>query len=224
MRVGARSLTVLRRVHSGFHGVISWRRRRRQPATTAGFSSVSASSMQQPRRRASSSDGRPPPAAVVVWHQRDLRLADNHLYDDLNYGDDGGSGSCESLVAVYCVDDEDFRRRPSVAHDGAWDVCNVGPFAARFLVESLRDLRCQLRKRGADLVVTRGCGPPHVVLTRLINEMAAADPEGVGVRGVEVRWSDDTPGTIEKAERARVSEAMRAWQGSVSLHADTLHI
>ena len=143
---------------------------------------------------------RQPAPAVVVWHRRDLRLADNPLYADLD--------GTRTLVALYCVDDDDFSRRPSAV--GPWEVARVGPFAARFLVESLRALRGALRSRGSDLVVR--WGQPHVVLPRLVQEMAAADPDGVGSRGVEVRFAADAaPGTSERQSEERVMGVLQAW-------------
>jgi hypothetical protein len=149
-----------------------------------------------------------PAPGLVLWHRRDLRLHDNPLYSDL------GPGRA-FVIPIYIFDELQFQRRPCAAEDGRWDVAPTGPHQARFLVESVADLRASLRRRGSELLVRTG--QAHVVLAALVRELQAASTgtaSGVngGTKGplaVEVRWNDE-PGTDEAKVSARVRAALQA--------------
>lgn len=118
------------------------------------------------------------PAPTLVWFRNDLRVHDNEALAAAAQA--GGP-----LVLLYCLD-------PRHTAETRWGFSKTGPFRMRFLLESLRDLRANLRQRGADLVVRRG-RPEDVV------------PELVRKHGVEaVCFHKETP-----SEEAEVEQAVR---------------
>lgn len=80
----------------------------------------------------------------IVWFRNDLRLTDHEpLMRAIERG-------CERLLCVYCVDPRHF---------GKTQLCGfprTGPHRARFLIESLKDLRQNLRRHGNDLIILTG--------------------------------------------------------------------
>ena len=170
-----------------------------------------------------SADGK----VVIIWHRRDLRLTDNSCYHGLQ--------NAARVVPVYCFDPRDFSRRPSVANR-QWDTITVGPHAARFLLESLNDLRSRLRSLGSELLVRHG--HPEAVLPALAAELAAdAAPDATGTTpsstlstppassalhpGVQVRWNR-TPVPVGPAVEDRVAASLAAWPclGSIETYLD----
>jgi deoxyribodipyrimidine photo-lyase len=82
--------------------------------------------------------------AAIVWFRRDLRLHDNEaLTDALKHGDE--------ILPVYIFDPREWQG--TLDHTG---LPKIGPHRARFVLESVADLRRNLRDRGADLVVRTG--------------------------------------------------------------------
>lgn len=95
-------------------------------------------------------------AVTILWLRNDLRLDDHQaLHAAVARG---------TVVPVYCVDPRQFGLLPS-------GVAKTGPFRARFLVETLTDLRAEFRSRGGDLVVR--VGYPEQVLPALARELGA---------------------------------------------------
>jgi deoxyribodipyrimidine photo-lyase len=84
---------------------------------------------------------------AVVWFREDLRLHDNEALVE----------ACEAseLVPLYVVDPREFGER-AFGGDESFAFQKTGPHRARFLRESLADLRSSLRTRGSDLVVREG--------------------------------------------------------------------
>ncbi len=98
-----------------------------------------------------------PSPPVIVWLRNDLRLDDHEpLVRAVATG--------APVVPVYCIDPRHFGRLPS-------GVPKTGAFRARFLLESLADLRELLRARGGDLVVRRGM--PEVELPEVVRALGA---------------------------------------------------
>ena len=80
---------------------------------------------------------------AVVWFRNDLRLDDNEsLVDAVASG---------AVVPVYVFDDRTFKGQTH-----GFGFPKTGPHRARFLHESVRDLRERLRGLGSDLVVRTG--------------------------------------------------------------------
>jgi len=84
---------------------------------------------------------------AVVWFRKDLRLHDNEALVEASEADE--------LVPLYVVDPRAFGERAFGGHE-SFDFRKTGPHRARFLRESLADLRASLRTRGSDLVIREG--------------------------------------------------------------------
>ena len=122
-------------------------------------------------------------APTLVWLRRDLRL---HDHDPLVRAvEDGGP-----VVAVYCIDPRDFTE----TFLGGFP--KTGPHRARFLLESLEDLRASFRRVGGELVVRRG--RPEDILPELVRELGAT----------RVRYHAEVASEERAVERA-VTEALR---------------
>ncbi|KAG6535648.1 blue-light photoreceptor PHR2-like [Zingiber officinale] len=94
---------------------------------------------------------------AIVWFRADLRLHDHEVLSAAN--DDS-----LSLLPVFVFDSRDFGRSA-----GGFD--RTGLRRARFLLDSVADLRAGLRRLGSDLVVRIGC--PEVVLLELARGVGA---------------------------------------------------
>ena len=91
---------------------------------------------------------------VAVWFRRDLRVLDHAPL--LAAAREG------PVVCVWCVDP----RESGVSREAG--LPRLGAHRARFLVESLADLRAGLRRLGGELLVRRGC--PEQVLPALARQ------------------------------------------------------
>ena len=140
--------------------------------------------------------------AIVLWFRNDLRLHDHEaltvaLQDEA------------AVVLVYCVDPRHF----AALNLG---VPKTGAFRARFLLESLADLRASCQARGGDLVVRKG--EPE----RVLPELAAT----VGARSVYChRDAAPEEASVERAVAQalkRIGVAMRTFAGHTLVHADDL--
>ncbi|KAG6488758.1 hypothetical protein ZIOFF_050007 [Zingiber officinale] len=94
---------------------------------------------------------------AIVWFRADLRLHDHEALSAAN-------ADSLSFLPVFLFDPRDFGR----SADG-FD--RTGHRRARFLLDSVADLRAGLRRRGSDLVVRVGC--PEVVLPELARAVGA---------------------------------------------------
>ena len=111
---------------------------------------------------------------IVVWFRRDLRCHDNATLQR-------AVADADRVVPLYCLPER-------WTGPGMFDHEKVGPYRARFLRDSLADLRDSLRDRGGELYVRRG------------------DP-GTVVPAVAVYWQD-LPGTEERTASDRVRSAL----------------
>lgn len=77
----------------------------------------------------------------LYWFRNDLRIADNA----------GFTQACETdrTLAFYCFESKYF-------DSGDFGIPKTGPFRAKFLLESLKDLEAELRKLKIPLIVTMG--------------------------------------------------------------------
>lgn len=97
---------------------------------------------------------------AIVWFRRDLRLHDNEaLTDALKHADE--------ILPVYIFDPRDWRG--TLPHTG---LPKIGSHRARFVLECVADLRRNLRKRGADMLIR--VGKPEEVLLELTMESRAS--------------------------------------------------
>ncbi|MEM9666203.1 MAG: DASH family cryptochrome [Bacteroidota bacterium] len=94
---------------------------------------------------------------VLLWLRNDLRINDHEALHEAAQGD-------AQVIPVYCVDPRHYRTT-------RWGVPKTGGFRARFLIESLEDLRLSYQDLGADLVIRHG--PPEDVLPELVRTYEA---------------------------------------------------
>jgi deoxyribodipyrimidine photo-lyase len=98
-----------------------------------------------------------PPERVLVWFRNDLRL---HDHEPLQLAARAAAHGAE-VVPVYCVDPRHFGPLRLTG------LRKTGVHRARFLLESIADLRTSLRRIGSDLVVA--FGKPEEVLPLLVH-------------------------------------------------------
>lgn len=132
--------------------------------------------------------------ARVIWHRRDLRLTDNVLYTGAS------TRPATTVIPLYVFDPKDFSPQRS-SSDASHAVARVGPFATRFLLESVQGLRKSLQALGVDLFLR--VGEPRHVVPAFIQELQAAGLQGP----IEVVWHDEA-GTSEAAEAVAVRAAL----------------
>ncbi|XP_042429505.1 blue-light photoreceptor PHR2-like [Zingiber officinale] len=139
---------------------------------------------------------------TIVWFRADLRLHDNEPLSAAN-------ADSLSILPVFLFDPRDFGRSPS-----GFD--RTGPYRARFLIDSVAELRQGLRRRGSDLVVR--IGRPEVVL-----------PELARAAGADAVYSHREVSHDEARAEERVAAAMEAegvevkyFWGSTLYHIDDL--
>lgn len=97
---------------------------------------------------------------AILWFRHDLRLHDNEaLTDALKHADE--------LLPVYIFDPR--RWQGKFEHSG---LPKMGAHRAKFILESLADLKKNLRKRGSDLLLR--FGKPEEVLPELSQETQAS--------------------------------------------------
>ena len=81
--------------------------------------------------------------SVIVWFRQDLRLHDNEaLYDALRSG--------EEVLPIYVFDERVFLGETSYGFP------KTGKYRTQFIIESVQDLRKNLRALGSDLIVRIG--------------------------------------------------------------------
>jgi deoxyribodipyrimidine photo-lyase len=91
---------------------------------------------------------------ILVWFRNDLRIHDNEILSE-------AIRKADHVLPVYVFDPYYFKTSDA-------GVLKTGSFRARFLLEAVADLRHNLRKLGAELIVRTG--DPAEVLTQLAEE------------------------------------------------------
>lgn len=98
--------------------------------------------------------------AAIVWFRQDLRLHDNEaLTEAINQADE--------VLPVYIFDPRVFGGTTR-----KFGFPKTGSHRAKFIIESIEDLRYNLRKRGANLIVR--IGKPEEELVKLTQEVRAS--------------------------------------------------
>lgn len=92
---------------------------------------------------------------ILIWFRNDLRLQDHRpLYQARQIG--------AEIIPLYCFDPRQFGQTQ-------FGFAKTGAFRARFLLQSLADLRQSLRSLGSDLVIRRGL--PEQVIPALAQQL-----------------------------------------------------
>ncbi|CEL94135.1 unnamed protein product [Vitrella brassicaformis CCMP3155] len=147
---------------------------------------------------------------VVVWFRNDLRLHDHPgLSTAIEQVRRLGADKAE-VLPVFCIDPRQFGI-------SEWGSPKTGIFRARFLVESVADLKRQLRGLGSDLLVA--IGQPETILPELATlPSEKGQPERATVVASEEVTSEET------AVQDAVRRNLRSQKAELSLHwSSTLH-
>ena len=139
---------------------------------------------------------------VLIWFRNDLRLHDHEpLYDALRMG--------AQVIPVYCFDPRQFGKT-------AFGFPKTGKFRAKFLIESVADLRNSLQRLGSDLIVS--LGKPEEILPIL-----ATQAQVEAVYWHEEVTAEET--TIEEAVASKLETlglTVQTYWGSTLYHPDDL--
>lgn len=91
---------------------------------------------------------------ILVWFRNDLRINDNEILLE-------ATRKADKILPVYCFDPYYFKNTLTGSH-------KTGNFRARFLIESVADLRKNLQKLGSELIIR--VGNPAEILPQLAEE------------------------------------------------------
>ncbi|MEO1300328.1 MAG: deoxyribodipyrimidine photo-lyase, partial [Cyanobacteria bacterium J06636_16] len=139
---------------------------------------------------------------ILVWFRNDLRLHDHEpLQDALKAG--------AQVIPVYVFDPRQFG-------ETSFGFPKTGKFRAKFLLESVADLRNSLRRLGSDLILR--WGQPEEVLPALVTETHAQT----------VYWHEEVTAEETAVENAVASKlesmgvAIQTYWGATLYHPDDL--
>jgi deoxyribodipyrimidine photolyase len=168
---------------------------------------VSANPLQKPlflnpRRPSEPSNAAGIRRTSIVWFRNDLRVHDNECLNSAN-------NESMSVLPVFCFDPTDYGKS-SAGFD------KTGPYRARFLIESVSNLRKNLQARGSDLVVK--IGNPVTVLVELAKAIGA---EAVYAHKEITNDEVKAENKIESAMKDEGLEVKYFW-GSTLYHPDDL--
>jgi deoxyribodipyrimidine photo-lyase len=141
-------------------------------------------------------------STALVWIRNDLRVRD---HEPLRYA----ARAHDRVVPVYCFDPRHFDTT-------MFGLPKTGAVRARFLRESVEDLRASLRDRGGDLVVRRG--RPEDVLPALVRDTGATEVVQFQEIGTEER-------AVEEAVRDALTDTTATpgfFWGKTLYHVDDL--
>ncbi|TWU03497.1 Cryptochrome DASH [Neorhodopirellula pilleata] len=143
-------------------------------------------------------------ANCLVWFRNDLRT---HDHEPLRIATEH-AGSGGNTFALYCFDPRQFGR-------SRFGFDRTGPHRTRFLIESVADLRDQLRRLGGELIVRHG--KPEETIEQLIQELSIDSVHYHREPGTE---EYDIEQAVELAcQRGRVRTVHR-WAGTLHLPED----
>ena len=99
------------------------------------------------------------PKRIIYWFRNDLRLHDNEGFLK-------ATQDADEVIPIFVFDTRQFNE---IAPLG---MPKTGTFRAKFLLESVQNLRDNLRKKGSNLVVR--LGKPEVILSELAGELGVS--------------------------------------------------
>ncbi|XP_042213016.1 cryptochrome DASH-like [Homarus americanus] len=144
-------------------------------------------------------------SVALCWLRNDLRYHDNEVLMKANT-------NVDEVVPVYCFDPRHFQE--------TYHFCfsKTGNHRAKFLLQSVQDLRNTLRSRGSDLLVR--FGEPEVIIPSILKTIAAASYFVVYQEEVTREEKD-----VERALRERCKAAgaqIHSFWGSTLYHKNDL--
>ncbi len=90
----------------------------------------------------------------IIWFRNDLRVHDNEALFM-------AAEECDELICLYCVDSRQFA-------ETRFGFKKTGSHRAKFLIESLIDLKNSLSKLGGELIIRRG--KPELIIPELVQD------------------------------------------------------
>ena len=96
---------------------------------------------------------------AIVWFRNDLRLHDNEALQE-------ALSNAEEVLPVYVFDERVFKGKTKFGFP------KTGKFRAQFIIESIQDLKQNLRQRGVDLIIR--IGKPEDILFDLAQEVKSS--------------------------------------------------
>jgi len=135
---------------------------------------------------------------TLVWYRNDLRITDHApLYDAARKG---------SVLALYCFDPRHFAQT-------SFGFPKTGGHRAKFLIESVHNLRDNLRKRGGDLIIRPG--KPENVIPDLVS---SAGIDRVSAHKEVTKEETEVETELEK----KLQIPVRWYHGHTMYHPDDL--
>jgi deoxyribodipyrimidine photo-lyase len=92
---------------------------------------------------------------ILIWYRNDLRLHDHQPLEN-------ALTKNALIIPFYCFDNRQFG-------ETSFGFAKTGSFRAKFLLESIEDLRQSLEKLGSNLVIRQG--KPEIVIPQLVKEL-----------------------------------------------------
>lgn len=137
---------------------------------------------------------------TLLWYRNDLRL---HDHEPLSLA------AQSPILPLYCFDPRQFATT-------SFGFAKTGNYRARFLLESVMDLRQSWQHLGGDLVIR--CGKPEEIIPNLV--------QAYGVSSVyfhqEVTAEEIRVETLLKAKLEAIGVAVKPFWGSTLFHPDDL--
>jgi len=99
------------------------------------------------------------PKVSIVWFRNDLRLHDNEAIYEASIASD-------KIIPVYVFDPRVFSAKTN------FGFAKTGKFRARFILESIADLKKSLQSKGSDLIVR--VGKPEEELMKIVKDTKAS--------------------------------------------------
>eukprot|EP01026_Neomeris_dumetosa_P030046 TRINITY_DN2414_c0_g1_i14.p1 TRINITY_DN2414_c0_g1~~TRINITY_DN2414_c0_g1_i14.p1 ORF type:complete len:735 (-),score=48.41 TRINITY_DN2414_c0_g1_i14:262-2295(-) len=129
------------------------------PIRQGGRVSIKAFSM-------ASSDGSVNCKRIILWFKNDLRLHDNYTIHEAVKA--VKEGKTQEVLPLYCFDPRFFDINIIDRKTSMKGTPKMGPYRTQFLLESVLDLKQNLRKIGSDLLIQ--IGKPELIIPQYIQD------------------------------------------------------
>ncbi len=147
---------------------------------------------------------------IIIWFTNDLRLHDNEaFYKSCQKISQNSNNNENRIFPVYCLDDRQFEKTELGFR-------KTEVFRAKFLLESLMDLKQNLKKIGSDLIILRGKPEEKIFeFAKLINAKSVYGSKEVCDEETRIEQK------LEKNLNALGAELLLFWQATL-LHWEDL--
>lgn len=147
-------------------------------------------------------------ATTIAWFRNDLRIHDNILLHEAKESVKQGN----SVLCVYCFDPRHFARTP-------FQSVKCDRFRAKFLIESVANLRQNLRSIQSDLLVAYG--KPEDIMPDLLLQLAAEQTTSATTVLVQAENAYEEKGVEKKVRKSletRAGSQLRVLPSGATLH------